>query len=114
MEDSFQWIFIGVYGPVLADLKEDLWEELGPVRGLWSRPWCIEGDFNASISPSESNKGGRVTQAMRRFAVVLDDLGVRDLPLQGGPFTWSGGNNGRVIRPVSDQAPLPFGLKLCG
>ena len=97
VEDGFQWIFTGVYGLVLANLKEDLWEELGLVRGLWLGPWCIGGDFNASISPSESNKGGRVTQAMCRFVVVLDDLGVRDLPLQEGPFTWSGGSNGRVM-----------------
>ena len=61
VEDGFQWIFIGVYGPVLANLKEDPWEELGSVRGLWSGPWCIGGYFNASISPSESNKGGRIT-----------------------------------------------------
>ena len=97
VEDGFQWIFTGVYGLVLANLKEDMWEELGSVRGLWSGPWCIGGDFNASISPSESNRGGRITQAMRRFACVLDDLGVRDLLLQGGPFTWSGGNNGQVM-----------------
>ena len=97
VEDDFQWIFTSVYGPVLANLKEALWEELGSVKGLWLGPWCIGGDFNASISPSESNKGGRVTQAMRRFAVVLDELGVRDLPLQGGSFTWSGGRNGQVM-----------------
>ena len=60
---------------MLANLKEDLWEELGSVRGLWSGPWCIGGDFNASISPNESNEGGRVTRAMHRFAVVLDNLG---------------------------------------
>ena len=82
-----QWIFTGVYGPVLANLKENLWEELGLVRGLWSGPWCIGGDFNVTISLSESNKGGRVTQAMHRFVEVIDDLGVRDMPLQGGPFT---------------------------
>ena len=28
---------------------------------------------------------------MRRFAQVLDDLKLVDLPLQGGSFTWSGG-----------------------
>ena len=133
VEDGFQWIFTSVYGPVLANLKEDMWEELGSVRGLWSGPWCIGGDFNASasISPSESNRGGRITQAMRRFACVLDDPGVRDLPLQGGPFTWSGGNNGQamsridrflvsgdwesyfsrvtqstLLRPVSDHFPI--------
>ena len=87
VEDGFQWIFTGVYGPVLANMKEYLWEELGSVRGLWSGPWCIGGDFNATISPTESNKGGRVTQATRCFAVVLDYLGVRDMPLQRAPFT---------------------------
>ena len=81
MEDGFHWIFIGVYGPVVTNLKETLWEELGFVRGLWSGPWCIGGDFNVTISPSESNKGGRVTSAMRRFVEVIDDLGVRDMPL---------------------------------
>ena len=72
---------------MLANLKEYLWKELGSVRGLWLGPWCIGGDFNATISPNESNKNGRVTQTMHRFAVVLDDLGVRDMPQQGGPFT---------------------------
>ena len=81
VEDGFQWIFTGVYGLVLANLKEYLWKELGSVRGLWSGPWCIGGDFNATISPNESNKNGRVTQTMRRFTVVLNDLGVRDMPL---------------------------------
>ena len=61
VEDDFQWIFTSVYGPVLANLKEYLWEELGLEKGLWSGLWCIGGDFNATISPSESNKGGRVT-----------------------------------------------------
>ena len=28
---------------------------------------------------------------MRRFAQVIDDLELVDLPLQGGSFTWSGG-----------------------
>ena len=97
VEDGFQWIFTVVYGPVVANLNENLWEELGSMRGLWLGPWCIGGDFNVTISPSESNKGGIVTLAMRRFAKVMNDLGVRDMPLQGGPFTWSGGSNGRVM-----------------
>ena len=97
VEDGFHWIFTGVYGPGLSSLKEEMWEELGSVRGLWDGPWCIGGDFNASISPNESNRGGRITQAMRRFASVIDDLGVGDLPLQGGPFTWSGGTNGQTM-----------------
>ena len=30
---------------------------------------------------------------MRRFAQIIDDLGLVDVPLQGGSFTWSGGLN---------------------
>ena len=30
---------------------------------------------------------------MRRFAQIIDDLRLVDLPLQGGSFTWSGGLN---------------------
>ena len=34
---------------------------------------------------------------MRRFSEVIDELELRDLPLQGGPFTWSGGLNSQTI-----------------
>lgn len=31
--------------------------------------------------------------AIRRFSEVIKDLQLRDLPLLGGSFTWSGGLN---------------------
>ena len=34
---------------------------------------------------------------MHRFVEVIVDLEVRDIPLQGGPFTWSEGSNNRVM-----------------
>ena len=30
---------------------------------------------------------------LRRFAEVLNELGLRDIPLQGGPLNWRGGHN---------------------
>ena len=41
---------------------------------------------------------------MRRFSDVLNDLGLRDLPLQGGPYTWLGGvgGGGKMV----DQCPI--------
>ena len=45
--------------------------------------------------PSERSREGRITGSMRRFSEVIDELALRDLPLQGGPFTWSGGLNGQ-------------------
>ena len=34
---------------------------------------------------------------MRRFAEIVNELGLRDLPVQGGLFIWSGGRNGRSM-----------------
>ena len=35
--------------------------------------------------PNTHRRGGRVSPSMRRFLEVIDDLDLRDLPLQGGP-----------------------------
>ena len=47
--------------------------------------------------PYERGKRGGVTSTMRRFSEVFDDLDLRDLPRQGGLFTWSGGLNGQSM-----------------
>ena len=49
------------------------------------------------FSPIERNRGGRLSQSMRRFAEVVNEMGLRDLPLQGGLFTWRGGHNNRSM-----------------
>ena len=43
--DGLVWVFTGVYGTVCSRDREDLWEKLGLVKGLWSDPWCVGGDF---------------------------------------------------------------------
>ena len=43
------------------------------------------------LSPNERNKGGRFSHSMRRFSEVMNELGLRDLPLQGGPHLLPGG-----------------------
>ena len=55
-EDGFTWFFTGVYGPTLKSYREPFWEELGVIRGLWSDPWCIGGDFNVIRFPSERSR----------------------------------------------------------
>ena len=45
-EGNFVWMFSGVYGPVLAENREDFWAELDAIRGLCRDPWCIGGDFH--------------------------------------------------------------------
>ena len=99
VEDGFLWAFTGVYGSVKRSKREMFWEELGALKGLWEGPWCIGGDFNVVLSPNDRNLEGGLSHPMRRFNEVVNELGLRDLPLQGGPFTWRGGNgNQRMSR----------------
>ncbi|RVW26396.1 Transposon TX1 uncharacterized 149 kDa protein [Vitis vinifera] len=76
--------------------KEDFWEELSAIRGLWEDPWCLGGDFNAVRFPEERRNSLRLTTEMRRFSEVIGELGLKDLPLAGGPFTWIGGLNSQA------------------
>ena len=94
LEDGFQWAFTGVYGPVKNSFREAFWEELGSIKGLWDGPWGIGGDFNEVLFPNERDRGGRLSNSMRRFSDIMNDLDLSDLSLQGGPYTWSGGLNG--------------------
>ena len=50
-------------------------------------------DFNMVGYPEERSREGGFSTLMRRFSKVVEDLELRDFPLQGGPFTWRGGLN---------------------
>ena len=46
--------------------------------------------------PSKRSRGGILSPAMRRFSEIVEDLELRDLPLQGGQFPWRGGLSNRL------------------
>ena len=75
-------------------LRKDFWEELGTIRGLWQDLWCIGGDFNIVRFSSERNRVSRLSSAMRRFMEVIEDLELRDLPLQRGEGRGERGERG--------------------
>ena len=81
--------------------------------------------------PGERNKASRLSSFMRRFLEIIEELELRDLPLQGGLFTRRGGLNNQsqsrldrflvykgwechfngaiqclLLRPVSDHFPI--------
>ena len=71
----------------------------GAIRGMWGDSWCIGGDFHVLRFPGKRNREGRWTGTMRRFPQIIDELELKDLPLQGGVFTWIGGpGNQRMAR----------------
>ena len=73
-----------MYGPFSKVERDALWEEFGAIRGLWEDPWCLRGDFNITLFPRERSSQRRISSAMRKFAEIVNDLGLVDLPLQGG------------------------------
>jgi hypothetical protein len=89
MQDQFEWAFSGVYGPNVDAERFILWEELAGARSWWGGLWCIGGDFNVVRFPSEKLGEGRYIGAMRNFSDFISELGLLDLPLLDGQFTWS-------------------------
>ena len=77
---------MGVYGPTTREGRNLLWENLGAVRGLWEGSWRIGGDLNATQLPNERNIEGRISNYMRRFSQIIDELKLKDISLQGGPI----------------------------
>ncbi|RVX06646.1 hypothetical protein CK203_029580 [Vitis vinifera] len=84
--DFGEWGDLGFYGglwPFTRLEREWLWEEVGAIRGIWEGPWCLGGDFNITLAQGRE-QARENSSAMRRFAEVVDDLGLVDLQLQGG------------------------------
>ena len=53
----------------------------------------MAGDLNVVRFPMENSMRGRLTYSMKRFSEIIEDLELRNLPLQGGSFAWNGGLN---------------------
>ena len=94
--DNVGWVFTSVFGPDLRREREDFWEDLGGIKGLWEEPWCVAGDFNVVRFLEEQSGGYKLNAEMRRFSEVIKDLELKDLPLQGEFFTWNGELNGSL------------------
>ena len=112
--------------------KLEFWKKLGHYF-LISFHKLDPYDFNEVLFPNERTRGGRISNSMRRFSDIMNDLDLRDRPLQGGPYTWRGGLNGSSMscldrflvtaeweshctkvtqrclpRPISDHFPILF------
>ena len=58
-----------------------MWAKLGDIRGLWSDPWCIGGNFNMVRFPCKNRNCLRMSSAMRCFSKIIEEFQLRDLPL---------------------------------
>lgn len=90
---GLQGVLYGVYGPHTNPEREELWDEIAGVGGLWGNQWVLGGDFNVCRFESERLNCIRRSKAMKTFSDIIQDLQVIDLPLQGAYYTWSRGAN---------------------
>lgn len=131
VDDGFEWVLIGVYGPNDDAMRVSFWVELANVKAKWDLPWCVAGDFNVVRFPNEKKDCLMSTTAMRLFSDFVNSNELFDSQLVGGWFTWSNNRDNpslsrldgflfshsweehfpRVIqsalpRPLSDHVPL--------
>jgi hypothetical protein len=86
---GFEWAYSGVYGPIRAGERSLMWEELAGIASWWAVPWCVGGDFNILRYPSERVGPTTISHSMRDFSDFIFSMGLLDLPMEGGNFTWS-------------------------
>lgn len=78
-EDNLEWYFMRVHEPNRQNEREEFWERLWAIKGLW-----VTRDFHVTRFQDEHNTGIGLSSTMRRFSEVTEDLELRDLPLDGG------------------------------
>jgi exonuclease III len=89
VEEQNEWAFSGVYGPQTDRERRLMWEELSGLASWWSTSWCLGGDFNVVRFPSERSGADQFTSAMNDFSEFIFSMGLRDIQLEGGRYTWS-------------------------
>ncbi|XP_070015628.1 uncharacterized protein [Nicotiana sylvestris] len=86
---DFSWHMTGVYAPNCDRERQEVWWEIGAVRGLFLGPWVVAGDFNIIRFPSEKRNCTRFTRAMTEFSDFIEDMELIDLQMEGGNYTWA-------------------------
>ncbi|XP_026377843.1 uncharacterized protein LOC113272169 [Papaver somniferum] len=70
--------------------KRRFLSEIAILRGYWDGvPWCIGGDFNETRVMQERKGCRRISNYMKLFDDLCNDLELVDLPLSGANYTWS-------------------------
>ncbi|RVX09749.1 hypothetical protein CK203_012456 [Vitis vinifera] len=80
----------------LQCMTDSIARSIGSGRFLGWKAMNAEGASEGGIltllcSRGKGSSQRRISSAMRKFAETVDDLGLVDLPLQGGDFTWNEG-----------------------
>ncbi|XP_026444566.1 uncharacterized protein LOC113344892 [Papaver somniferum] len=90
LEDNFRGALIGIYGPCNVNEEKRFRMELTTLHGYWDGfPLCFGGDFNVVRYMAERRGCCRVSNSMKLFNDLCNELDLVDLPLSGAKYTWS-------------------------
>jgi exonuclease III len=78
-----------VYGPANEDGRDSFLAELAEIGARSRIPTLIGGDFNILRFSSEKNKTFISNRFSDMFNWIINTYELRDLPINGGRFTWS-------------------------
>jgi exonuclease III len=83
------WRLTGFYGFPDNGRRRESWNFLRQLAQVSNLPWCVLGDFNDILSPSE--KKGRTDRApylINGFRSAVLDSGLADVHMEGYLYTW--------------------------
>ncbi|KAK8603885.1 hypothetical protein V6N13_096351 [Hibiscus sabdariffa] len=82
-------LLINVYAPNDSSERSLVFNSLISATSSISEPILMGGDFNIVRNAKERLGVSLKRSDMKKFSEFVDSLGLIDLPLHGGLFTWS-------------------------
>ena len=105
-QKQLSWFMTIVYASPSPAKRRELWRDLIDVGSRVNLPWCLGGDFNATLLDTERKSKARCRKSFdREFCRWADDMGVCDIGFEGPPLTWKRGTSeARLDRFVANEA----------
>ncbi|KAK8606379.1 hypothetical protein V6N13_030662 [Hibiscus sabdariffa] len=89
MKSEFKCVLINVHGPNESGEKIAFLNKLSSRVNDFNMPIIMVGDFNLVRIPEQRIGVGSNRAEMENFSEFIDSLGLVDISLRGGCFTWS-------------------------
>ena len=87
--NNHPWWLTCVYGPQGTEQKIEFLQEPKDIRQACLGPWTIAGDYNRIYREEDKSNDNFNRAMMGHFRRLINDLGLKEIPLHGRKFTWT-------------------------